>query len=102
MFLAGAVLMLWLVGVSQQVPVITASLTLGGAPYRPPEAVGLPIRDRCREWHYTVPGETQWTVARLYAGNAEKHLWLRQMRYMSGLAVTDDNIQPNQKLCVAW
>lgn len=103
MFLAGAVLMLWLVGISQQVPVMTASVTLGSVPYQPPALTAQPLRQaRCREWYFVVQGDTQWTIALLYSGNIEKHLWLRQMRYMSGLPVTDENIRANQRLCVGW
>lgn len=103
MFLAGAVLMLWLVGMSQNVPVISATVTLGGVPYHsPPRHTDRPAQPACLRWHPVVPGENQWAIARLYAGNVDKNLWLRQMRYASGLAVTDHQIHANQMLCVAW
>ncbi len=96
MFLAGAVLMLWFVGVCNTVPVVSIGVTLGGTPYRSSTG-GV-----CRQWHEVGPGETQWAIATRYAGEAEKHQWLRKARRFSGLAVEDDGLIANQRLCVAW
>ncbi|HPE61113.1 MAG TPA: hypothetical protein PLB10_12320 [Thiolinea sp.] len=46
------------------------------------------------------PGETQWAIATRYAGNTEKHQWLRQARRVSGLAATDHQLHANQMMCV--
>lgn len=102
LLMTGAVLMLWFVGVCHEVPVINASLTLGSSPYQQESApVGL-TNAGCRQWHVVGPGETQWAIARRYAGHAEKHQWLRQARYESGLSVDDPDLRANQVLCVAW
>lgn len=101
MFLAGAVLMLWFVGVCNTVPVISVGVTLGGSPYGGQSvAPARPIG--CHQWHVIGPQETQWAVATRYAGDAEKHQWLRQARRMSGLAATDHQVHANQVMCVAW
>ncbi len=100
MFLAGAVLMLWFVGTCNTVPVISASLTLGGVPYKTRPDQPSPVG--CQRWHEVGPGETQWAIATHYAGGAEKNQWLRQARKRSGLAVEDDDLMANQRLCVAW
>lgn len=99
MFAAGAVLMLWFVGTCNTIPVVSATLTLGGTPYRPEEP---PQEVGCRQWHVVGPGETQWAIATRYAGHQEKHQWLRQARRVSGLSADDDGIRANQVLCVRW
>jgi hypothetical protein len=56
----------------------------------------------CKDIHIVTRGETQWRMADRYAGVQDKHLWLRKMRHVNGLATDDPGLQPGQKLCIAW
>lgn len=100
MFLAGAVLMLWFVGICNTVPVISVGLSLGGVPYRASNIDSSYVG--CRQWHVVEPGETQWAIANRYAPNTEKHQWLRRARQVSGLLADDPNLKANQVICVEW
>lgn len=64
--------------------------------FKPKQATG------CQSKYVAAKGDTQWQVAVRYAGNYDKHLWLRNMRYANGLAPDDDSLQPGQRLCVFW
>lgn len=99
MLLVGMVLALWFVAVCNRVPLFTVALpTVSTVPYKPPDVNVT----GCRLQHVVGSGETQWMVAGRYAGEANKHLWLRRMRYASHLATDDDHLYPGQILCVAW
>ncbi|SEB02104.1 LysM domain-containing protein [Thiothrix caldifontis] len=102
MLLAGAVLMLWFIGVCETVPVISVGVTLGGVPYKQQSSAPVNASVSCQQWHVVGPGETQWAIATRYAGYEEKHQWLRQARRVSGLAADDPQLKANQVLCVAW
>lgn len=71
-------------------------------PCRPTETRNDNENVMCQLRHVVGLGETQWQIASYYAGAQNKAIWLRNMRYISHLAVDDSALYPGQVLCVQW
>jgi len=73
--------------------------------YRPcepqPQAVSNQ-RPACLKWHKARRGETQWKLARHYAGRANKWHWLKAMRWASRKGANDSVLKIGESVCVNW
>jgi len=59
-------------------------------------------RPACLKWHRARKGETQWKLARHYAGRANKWHWLKAMRWASRKGANDSVLKIGETVCVNW
>ena len=59
-------------------------------------------RPACLKWHRARRGETQWKLARHYAGHANKWHWLKAMRWASSKGANDSVLKVGESVCVKW
>ena len=59
-------------------------------------------RPACLKWHRARRGETQWKLARHYAGRANKWHWMKAMRWVSKKNVNDSVLKVGELVCVNW
>lgn len=73
--------------------------------YRPCEPQPQTVsnqRPACLKWHKARRGETQWKLARHYAGRANKWHWLKAMRWASRKSAGDTVLKIGESVCVNW
>ena len=59
-------------------------------------------RPVCLKWHKARKGETQWKLARHYAGRANKWHWMKAMRWVSRKNANDSVLRVGESVCVNW
>jgi len=71
-------------------------------PCEPQRQAAPPQRPACLKWHRARKGETQWKLARYYAGRANKWHWLKAMRWASRKGANDTVLKVGESVCVNW
>ena len=71
-------------------------------PCEPKRVVATKPRPACLKWHRARRGETQWKLARHYAGRTNKWHWMQAMRWVSRKNVNDSVLKVGELVCVNW
>ena len=71
-------------------------------PCEPQRPVTSKQRPACLKWHRARKGETQWKLARHYAGRADKWHWMKSMRWVSKKSTNDSVLKVGELVCVNW
>ena len=71
-------------------------------PCEPQRQAASQQRPACLKWHKARPGETQWKLARHYAGRANKWHWMKAMRWVSRKSADDSVLRVGETVCVNW
>lgn len=69
---------------------------------QPQRQVASNQRPACLKWHRARRGETQWKLARHYAGRANKWHWMKAMRWASRKGANDSVLKVGETVCVNW
>ena len=72
------------------------------APARPQARTASVQRPACLKWHRVRRGETQWKLARHYAGRGDKWHWIKAMRWVSRKSAGDSVLKAGESVCVNW
>ena len=71
-------------------------------PCEPQQQAASQRRPACLKWHRARKGETQWKLARHYAGRADKWSWMKSMRWVSKKSTNDSVLKVGELVCVNW
>jgi hypothetical protein len=71
-------------------------------PCEPQQQAAAKQRPACLKWHTARKGETQWKLARHYAGRANKWHWMKAMRWVSSKSANDSVLRVGESVCVNW
>ena len=71
-------------------------------PCEPQRQAASQQRPACLKWHRARRGETQWKLARHYAGRANKWHWMKSMRWVSRKGANDSVLKVGESVCVNW
>lgn len=59
-------------------------------------------RPPCKKRYRVLQGDTQWSISERFATQADKHQWIRSMRWVSGKQIGDTRLAIGELLCVGW